>query len=181
MPTVEQGLATQIANIERTSGRTMAEWRTAIRERGLSKHGEIVAWLKEDHGMSHGNANRVALEALKADTQPADDPLDAMYAGPKAALRPLHERVIELARSYGSDVELAPKKAWVSVRRTKQFATVGPASASNLEVCLNLDRQPTDRLEAPTQGMLPRRVRLASDDDLDAEFRGWLREAYDRS
>jgi hypothetical protein len=104
-----------------------------------------------------------------------------MYAGPKAGLRPLHDRVVALAQSFGSDVELAPKKAWLSLRRAKQFATVGPASASRLEVCLNLDRPPTDRLEAPAQGMLPRRVRLASDADLDAEFTGWLREAYDRS
>jgi hypothetical protein len=29
--------------------------------------------------------------------------------------------------------------------------------------------------------MLPRRVRLASDADLDPELRAWLREAYDRS
>jgi hypothetical protein len=184
MPTVEEQLRTQIANIERSSGRTMAEWRALARERGLAKHGQIVAWLKAEHGMSHGNANRVALEALREDAPagaPADDLVAAMYAGPRAGLRPLHDRIVALAQSFGPDVELAPKKAWLSLRRAKQFATVGPASASRLEVCLNLDTPPTDRLEAPTGAMLPRRVRLASDEDLDAQFRGWLHEAYDRS
>jgi hypothetical protein len=183
MPTVEEQLQTQISNIERSSGRTMAEWRALVRERGLTKHGEILAWLKGEHGMSHGNANRVALEALRADTPAsAPDMVDAMYAGGKSALRPLHDRVVAIATSFGSDVELAPKKAWVSLRRAKQFATVGPASASKLEVCLNLpETPPTDRLEAPSAAMLPRRVRLASEADVDAQFLGWLREAYERS
>jgi len=42
MPTVEKQLQTQIANIERSSGLTMAEWRTQAAARGLTKHGQIV-------------------------------------------------------------------------------------------------------------------------------------------
>jgi hypothetical protein len=77
---------------------------------------------------------------------------------------------------------LLRKKAWLSLRRQKQFATVGPASASRLEVCLNLPDTPAaGRLEAPSGAMLPRRVRLGSAADVDAEFEGWLREAYARS
>lgn len=183
MPSVEDALRTQIANIERSSGRTVAEWRTLAQERGLAKHGEIVAWLKAEHGMSHGSANRVAIEVLKAPDAPVgEEAIDALYAGPRAALRPLHDRVVGLARSFGPDVELAPKKAWLSLRRQKQFATVGPASASRLEVCLNLPETPAGgRLEAPSGAMLPRRVRLGSEAEVDAEFEGWLREAYARS
>jgi hypothetical protein len=48
MPSVEDALQTQIANIERSSGRTMTEWRVLAQERGLAKHGEIVAWLKAE-------------------------------------------------------------------------------------------------------------------------------------
>jgi Domain of unknown function (DUF4287)/Domain of unknown function (DUF5655) len=182
MASVEDGLRTQIANIERSSGKTMAEWRAAVHERGLARHGEILALLKTEHGLSHGSANRVAIEVLKPDEAPTDAAaIDAIYAGRNAALRLLHDQIVELAESFGPDVELAPKKAWLSLRRTKQFATVGPASSKRLEVCLNLDRPSTGRLEAPTDAMLPRRVRLESEADVDAEFRGWLREAYDRS
>jgi len=183
MPSPEDALRTQIANIEASSGRTMAEWGALAHERGLTKHGQILAWLKTEHGMSHGNANRVALEILRTDAAPtADDPAAAIYTGRNAGLRPIHDAIVALATSYGPDVELAPKKAWVSLRRTRQFATVGPATATRLEVCLNLPDAPaSDRLEAPVGGMLARRVRLSSDAEIDAEFRGWLREAYDRS
>lgn len=183
MPSVEDALRTQIANIEASSGRTMAEWRALARQRGLGKHGEILGWLKTEHGMSHGNANRVAIEALRADDEPTGDAqVAAMYAGGKAALRPLRDRVVGLARSFGADIEEAPKKSWLSLRRKQQFATVGPASSARLEVCLNLpETPPAGRLEAPSAGMLPRRVRLSSEADIDAEFTGWLRAAYDRS
>jgi hypothetical protein len=61
-----------------------------VRASGRAKHGEIMTMLKSDHGMSHGFANLVALTALRPDeSAPADDLVDAMYAGPKASLRPL--------------------------------------------------------------------------------------------
>lgn len=66
MPSVEDALRTQIRNIEAQHGRSMSEWTALIAARGLTKHGEILAWLKSEHGMSHGNANRVALIARDA-------------------------------------------------------------------------------------------------------------------
>jgi hypothetical protein len=182
MPTVDEQLQTQIRNIEASSGRTMAQWRAAVRDKGLGKHGAIVAWLKSEHGMSHGNANRVALEVLRADDAPAgDDQVDAIYAGKSAPLRPLHDEVIATARGFGGDVELAPKKSYVSLRRTKQFGMVGPGPGGTLEICLNLPDAPIrGRLESGG-GMLARRVRIHSAAEFDGELRGWLREAYERS
>jgi hypothetical protein len=69
----------------------------------------------------------------------------------------------------------------VALRRSKQFATVGPASGGRLEVGLNLKgKEPAGRLEATT-GMCTHRVRLSSPTEFDDEVRGWLREAYDRA
>ena len=83
-------------------------------------------------------------------------------------------------RAFGDDVELAPKKTYVSLRRRKQFAQVGPA-AGQLEIGLNLPgNEVTDRLR-PTTGMATHRVRIADAGGLDAELIGWLREAYERA
>lgn len=130
--------------------------------------------------MSHGFANFVALTALKPDdVTTSDDLVEAMYAGPKAALRPLHDAAVDAARAFGPDVEVAPKKAYVSLRRKKQFGTVGPGPGGRLEIGLNLrDVKPQDRLEATT-GMCTHRVRIASTDELDGELLGWLRQAYE--
>jgi predicted transport protein len=183
MSTVEEQIASQEANIERTTGRSMAEWIEVVRASGLEKHGQQVAMLKADHGLGHGNANLIAIRAKEAAAggAPTDDQLiQTQYAGKNAALRPLYDAVISEVTGYGSDVELAPKKAYVSLRRRKQFASVGPA-AGQLEVCLNLPgNAPTDRLKATT-GMATHKVRISDEAGLDAELRGWLREAYDRA
>lgn len=100
---------------------------------------------------------------------------------PKAGVRPLHDAVVEAAKAFGEDVELAPKKSYVSLRRRKQFATVGPGPAGRLEIGLNLaGEKPGGRLEAAS-GMCSHRVRIASAGEFDAELRGWLRQAYDRA
>ena len=132
--------------------------------------------------MSHGNANRVALIALRGPDAPeGDDLVDAIYSGPKASLRPFHDRVVATATGFGDDVEQAPKQAYVSLRRSKQFATVGPASGGRLEIGLNLKGvEPAGRLEAGG-GMCTHRVRLSDAAEFDAEVVGWLREAYDRA
>ena len=96
------------------------------RASGLEKHGELMAWLKTEHGLSHGNANLVALSARRGSDAPTGDALvDSNYAGQKAAVRPLHDAVIAVAKGFGSDVELAPKQAYVSLRRSKQFRDRG--------------------------------------------------------
>ena len=53
--------ATQLRNIEVGTGRTVAEWAAAIGDAGLVKHGQILAWLKSEHGLTHGNANALAI------------------------------------------------------------------------------------------------------------------------
>jgi hypothetical protein len=181
MPKVEDAMATMIANFPARTGRSIEQWIELVRARGLSKHAEIVTYLKTEHAMSHGFAHRVALVGLApAGGSSGDDLVDAMYAGSKSALRPLHEEAIGAASAFGPDVELSPKKAYVSVRRAKQFATVGPGPGGRLEVGLNLRGvAAAGRLEAATNGMCTHRVRIGGLAELDDELLGWLRQAYD--
>ena len=181
MPTLEDSVLSQVRNIEEATGRSMDEWVALVKASGKERHAEIVAWLKAEHGFGHGNANLVAIIAKRGSAVGGDELVGAMYAGPKAALRPFHDKVIELARSFGADVELAPKQAYVSLRRSKQFGTVGPGPKGRIEIGLNLAGiPPAGRLEA-AGGMCTHRVRLSSTDELDTEMVGWLREAYQRA
>jgi len=96
-----------------------------------SKHGEILAWLKETHGIGHGYANFIAREALKSDEEGGDDGLlAAQFAGPKAALRPIYDQLIKVVTTLGPDVEIASKKNNVSIRHGKQFALLQPSTAT---------------------------------------------------
>lgn len=183
MSSVEEQTANQVANLERATGRRLEEWIAVVRASGLEKHGEAVAMLKRDHGLGHGNANLIVIRAREAAAggPPSDGELvESHYAGRHAGLRPLYDAVIDRVRGFGPDVELAPKKAYVSLRRRKQFGQVGPV-AGQLEVCVNLPGvEPTARLR-PTSGMATHRVRISAAQELDDELVGWLREAYDRA
>jgi hypothetical protein len=173
-------LATQLKNIESRTGRNMAQLRTLIANSGLAKHGEIRSWLMAELGLGYGDANTVVTLAKQPELPAADDPLDAIYTGAKAGLRPLHEAVMARIRALGP-FEIAPKKTYLSLRRKKQFAMLGPATKDQVELGLNAKSLPPHaRLKAlPPGGMCQYSVRLATPAEIDATLDGWLRTAYD--
>ena len=183
MASVDDATQSMIRNLEQNTGRTLADW-TAL-ARGLGdKHGAIVKALKAEHGLTHGYANLVAHEALRSAAvhQDGDDLLAAQYAGAKAALRPIHDALAQAVAGFGSDVEFAPKKGYVSLRRSKQFGLIQPSTATRVDVGIQLKgAAPTPRLEASGSfnAMVSHRVRVASAAEVDAELIGWLRKAYD--
>ncbi|MGB7449335.1 MAG: DUF5655 domain-containing protein [Ornithinimicrobium sp.] len=99
---------------------------------------------------------------------------EAQYAD-REQLRPIYDAVLTLMASFGDDVEVAPKKASVSLRRAKQFALVEPATKSRVDLGINLTgAEPTQRLKA-AKGMCTHKVAIP-----DVELvGGWLRLAYE--
>lgn len=176
----QAALATQLRNIEAKTGKTLADFRQLIGASGLGKHGEIRTMLMECFDLGHGDANTLAHMAREAPATAGDDPLDAIYTGAKAGLRPLHDAVMQKIHALGP-FEIAPKKSYLSLRRKKQFAMVGPATKELVEIGLNAKSLPEHpRLKAlPPGGMCQYTVRLGSAAEIDAALAGWLRAAYD--
>lgn len=181
MPDVDKGIATFEANIERQTGRSVAQWVELLRRQGLARHGAMVGWLKETHGLSHSHANHIAKSALKIEPAADGDTVGHLFEGGKEALRPIYDRIADAARALGPDVSLAPKKANVSVRRAKQFALIQPSTRTRIDVGLILrGRDPAGRLEpaGSFNAMFTHRVRIESLDQVDGELKAWLEEAY---
>lgn len=185
MGKVEDATATMIANLEGKTGKTMEAWVKLVQAEKLAKHGEMVSFLKTKHGMGHGYANLVALSVKGGGALTrGEDPVGEQYAGPKAALRPIYDAILAAVRKFGSDIEVAPKKANVSLRRSKQFALVQPSTATRMDVGINLKGvAPVGRLEASGSfsSMVSHRVRLESVKEVDKELIGWLKQAYDQA
>jgi len=156
MGTVEEGLTAQVRNIEATYGKPIGEWFAIIEASGLSKHTEVVAMLKASYGMTHGAAHRVSLLAREAKmpapaVAPGGDPADILYTGAKAGLRPIHDALMHRILGFGNDIEIAPKKGYLSLRRRKQFAMIQPSTADRIDVGLILADLPAEgRLEPAT-------------------------------
>ena len=188
MSTVDQATATQLANIQTRTGKSLEQLAEILRASGLTKHGELRDLLKRDLGMGHGDANTLVHHVFRSDGTAAareaglssDDVLDEIYSGPKAALRPIHERLMAQINGFG-EFEVAPKKGYVSLRRKKQFAMVGPATNTRVEVGINSKTLAGgDRLLAmPPKGMCDFKVKLSDPAEVDAELIGWIRAAFD--
>lgn len=62
-----KGPASYFPSIEKKYGRSIAEWQELLRKHYPAKHMELVAMLKNDHGMGHGHANAVVAHTLAVD------------------------------------------------------------------------------------------------------------------
>lgn len=179
----EEAIASMIANFKEKTGKTLEQWLKIAAAAKLTRHGEVMNLLKKEHGLSHGYANLVALRLFKSGASDADpdELLAQQYGGPKSALRPIYDRLAAEIGKLGKDVEFAPKKAYVSIRRAKQFAIIQPTTATRVDLGINLKgTEPQGRLEASGSfnAMVSHRVRLGALEDIDKELVGWLKKAY---
>lgn len=183
----EEGMASLIQNLLSKTGKSIDEWVAVAKASGLKKHKELVTLLKTRHGLTHGYANQVAIRSLAADDAPeagSSELIEAQYGGAEARLRPIYEALATKVRTFGPDVEFAPKKAYVSLRRSKQFGLIQPSTATRVDVGLILKGvKHAGRLElaGSFNAMFTHRVKVASFAEVDSELIGWLRKAYDEA
>ena len=190
MSSLDQARATQLKNIESKTGKTLEVLQAAITRTGLTKHSEIRGMLMQKFHLGYGDANTLVHFALKSDAQSAaeasgasiEDIVGQIYSGNKAQLRSIQEKVMSAITKFGP-FETVPKKAYVSLRRKRQFAMIGPAAKSRVEVGLNMKGiKATPRLiQLPPGGMCQYKIVLAIDADVDKELIAWIRQAYDSS
>ncbi|MEO7326938.1 MAG: DUF5655 domain-containing protein [Minicystis sp.] len=188
MSTVEKAREAQLENIQARTGKTLDQIYAIIRKGGLTKHGEIRDQLKRDLALGHGDANALAHAFFNAAGEhvapaagvAAADILGEIYAGPKADLRPIHDKLMMAIGKFGP-FEVSPKKGYVSLRRTKQFSMIGPTTKTRVEVGLNMkDIEPTARLlKMPAGGMCQYKVNVTDAKEVDKELIAWIRKAYD--
>lgn len=177
MTTPEAGIESQLRNIERTYGRSIDELVAEVSASGLVKHGDVVAMLKERLGMTHGAAHRVSLVARE---RLAGAQAERRPAAPPAAMEATYAELLRAIASLGDDVEQAPKKGYVSLRRRRQFAMLQPGARwVNLGLILP-GVEPAGRLEpaATWNALFTHRVRVTAPSEVDADVVAWLREAY---
>ncbi len=183
----EEMAASMVRNISEKTGHSLEHWLKILAASGLEKHGQKVKLLKSEHGITHGFANLIAHKASQATSggaPAATDLVAQQYAGPKEGLRPIYDALIDAVQTFGDDVEISPKKTYVSLRRKKQFALVQPSTRTRVDVGINLKgEEPEERLEASGSfnAMVSHRVRLTDVNEADDELIAWLRLAYERA
>jgi len=173
---------TMIANLPEKTGKPLEVWIKVLNSSGLEKHGEMMKLLKGEHGISHGFANLIVHMARNPVEDAPTDLVNEQYTGAKANLKPIYNAIVSYASKLGDDLEIAPKKSYVSLRRSKQFALVQPSTKTRVDLGINLKGiEPSERLEASGSfnAMVSHRVRLASLSDFDDDVKTWLKAAFE--
>jgi hypothetical protein len=172
-------------NIEIKTGKAITEWFDIIAKSTLEKHGQIVSMLKKDHAVTHGFANLISSDFLKQDQAAENemDLIDAQYSGNKADLKLIYLKIIECIKHF-DEMEIAPKKSYVSLRRNKQFALIQASTKTRIDLGINLkDCHAGNRLEdsGSFNSMVSHRVRITDISQIDTELIAWLDKAYQQS
>lgn len=180
--------------LKEKTGRTVDEWKAHVLKKGPAGTNERRQWLKDEHGLGTNSASWLVDYAEDRDDLAEGDPdryvakareyVEALFAGPKAPLRPLYDKLYDLARSLGPDVKLSPGKTIVPVYRNHVIAQIKPATRTRIDLGLALKDTPgKDRL-IDTGGLakkdrITHRIEIMKPDDIDEYVKKWLQQAYE--
>jgi hypothetical protein len=182
---IDKATQTMIENLLKNTGKSLEKWIEIVDRENIPKHGEIIKFLKEKHGLTYGFANLIAHKSKGSDAGSAinqDDLITKQYQG-KEHFKPIYYKLISEIQSYGQDIEIAPKNNYVSLRRKKQFAILNPVTKTRFEIGVNLKGQePKGKLEAEKpNSMCSHKINITDIKDLDKEVFEWIKTAYDQA
>jgi hypothetical protein len=190
-PAVAHGQAV-IAGLAEATGHALPQWLKLVAAQKLDERRAIMAWLKQAHGLGMSSAMLIAeaategAEALSAEgyLRAAPGYVEALFAGPKAALRPLYDELAELALRLGRDLKLSPTKTMVPLYREHVIAQLKPATRTRLDLGLALGATKAKGRLIDTGGYakkdrITHRIGIEKAADIDAETKDWLKRAYE--
>lgn len=173
------------ASMKERTGRTLEEWVAVVQASGLDPLDQkaVRKWLKEEHGVLQTSQWAIADAAARAagwKRPTTDEYIDQQYAGPKAHLRPIFDRVREIVMAFGDDVSLEGRASYTPFVRRRQFAAVAPTTRTRVDVGVRYTQPPASELlvagNAP--GQCTHKIGLESVDEVTPEVVELLRAAY---
>jgi len=182
-----------IAGLHQKTGRTLDEWIDLVQEEGPEPEPERRAWLKAKHGLGTNASWWIAQRAEgkgmedgdpEAYLKAAEGYVEAMFEGKRAGIRPIFEKILEMARRLGPDVKVCPCKTIVPVYRQHVFAEIKPATMSRIDLGFALGSMKAAGRLVETGGFekkdrITHRIPIEALCGVDAEVKKWLKYAYD--
>jgi len=183
--TPEEQRAAIVRNLPAKTGHDLAWWVDLLKKKGPTGKRERTAWLQETHGLGQLYARAVVAGTEKSEgyVEPTPEELvDAQYAGAKAAFRPIHDRLVEWARTELPDVRVNPCQTYVALFRRHQFAVIA-VKRDGVYFGLALPGEEPDGTWEPSKGLgcvrITHQLRLADAKEINGEVLSRLRRAYE--
>lgn len=182
---INQAVEAQLKNIQIKTGRSLNQLAVIVQKSGFREHNDIRDMFHREMGLPYAEASTLTQAVLHVDGTRAasgDPMLDTIYTGLKVGLRPIHEKLMDNIMKFG-EFEVLPKFGYVSLRRKRQFAMLGPANSTRFELGLN-GRGLTNGsrlLQQLPGGMCDYKIKLRDAAEVDGEVLGWVWQAYNNA
>jgi hypothetical protein len=114
----------------------------------------------------------------------AEEYVAAMFAGPKAGLRPIYDEILKMGLQLGDDVRICPCKTIVPLYRRHVFAQIKPTTRTRIDLGFALGNRKANGRLIDTGGFakkdrITHRIPITSLAEIDDEVKRCLRFAYD--
>jgi len=184
---------TSMRNLLERTGKSADQWVAIVKKQGPPDEKARREWLKSAHGFTTNYAWWIAELSVgkgeehsspEAYLASAEKYVEDMFAGKRAALRPIYDKLLKLGLATAKDVKACPCQTMVPLYRNHVFAQIKPATNTRIDMGFALrDRKPTGRL-IDTGGFakkdrITHRISMASVEDVDDEIARWLKTAYE--
>lgn len=172
--------------IKERTGKTLEEWIADVKRNGPAEPKARLAWLKKQ-GLTMNYAGWVASRASGKGGRENYDPerlVDSMFSGPKVALRPIYEKLLNLGLSIAKDVRACPCSTIVPLYRNHVFAQIKPSTNTRIDMGFALGAMKSSGKLIDTGGFakkdrITHRIPIASLAEIDDEVGRWLNKAYE--
>jgi hypothetical protein len=184
-----------IVTLKDKTGRSLEEWLALLARKGPKDEPGRRDWLKKEHGLGTNSAWWLAERSFGKGLEAGDPELylnaaegyvETMYAGKKAALRPLYDALLKLGLALGKDVKACPCQTIVPLYRKHVFAEIKPSTNSRIDFGLALgDTKKTPKRLIDTGGLakkdrITHRFAITTPAEIDDEVKRWAKAAYVR-
>jgi hypothetical protein len=182
----------RMAKLKERTGKTLEEWVREVIATGPPTEKERRVWLKEQHQLGMNYAWWIAeraegkgaeYDSPEAYLKAAEAWVEAMFAGPRAGLRPVYDRLLELGFGLGPDVKACPCQTIVPLYRNHVFAQIKPATRTRIDFGLALGATKAAGRLIDTGGFakkdrITHRIPITRVEEI-AEVEAWLHKAYE--
>ena len=183
-----------IAELKEKTGKSLAEWLSHIKKAGPKDEKARREWLKAEYGLGTNTAwwlaertdgKGIAAGDPELYLEEAEQHVEQMFSGGKAALRPIYDALLRVGLKVGKEAKACPCQTIVPLYRNHVFAQIKPTTQTRIDLGFALgDTKAKGRL-IDTGGFakkdrITHRIPITSLKYIDNEVKRWLKIAYDR-
>jgi hypothetical protein len=183
-----------IAKLKTKTGRTIEEWVEFVKKDGPKTEGERRTWLKERHKLGTNYAWWIAERSVGKGEEDGDPAaylrqapkyVAGMFAGKRAGLKPIYDKLLRVGLGSGKDAKACPCKTIVPLYREHVFAEIKPATNTRIDLGLALGEvkgkfpKRIESVKNAKGNRITHRIAIESVDQVDEFVEQWLKEAYE--